>query len=133
MIKLNTEAVEKEMNYKKYIAKDGKTFCNLYVNNVLKLHGVDIPLKLANDMIVDIEAKGEQLTLAEVKKCTDRLIVACQVNKDSHGHVAIIAYDGFVYSNKWLLMVPKVYNVGNKNGLIGLNWAFPDIPIFIGL
>lgn len=50
-----------------------------------------------------------------------------------HGHVAILYPGPMVYSGKWKMEVPLVANVGNKNGIMGVNYAFNKEPDYFVL
>ncbi len=54
-----------------------------------------------------------------------------------HGHVAVVAPEPMVFSGKWNIYVPMVYNVGgldskgeSMNGILGVNYCFKDPPDF---
>ena len=71
------------------------------------------------------------------KLAEDGFFVAAARKDKPHGHVAVVAPGPMVYSGKWKIEVPLVYNVGgNKkngesmNGIIGANYAFANPPDF---
>jgi len=51
-------------------------------------------------------------------------VIAGIIEKGGHGHVAIVAPKDMVSSGSWGGKVPVVFNVGSKNFIKGVNWAF---------
>ena len=51
-----------------------------------------------------------------------------KIDEKDHGHVAIVYPAGTSLSGKWGCVCPMVANIGNKNGIMGANYAFGDKP-----
>jgi len=116
----------------RFAPKDGKTFCNLAVDAIcsalgyVKFHGLT-----ANEIVDALCSNGDWTacdeTGAAVSAKMGRLAVAA-LKGEPHGHVAVVYPGPTVFSGKWKRYVPKVANVGAKNGVMGANWAFKDPP-----
>lgn len=117
------------------------TFCNLNAYRIAQALGFNIfhnydadrPM-LANEMIYFMDIKPEVFS-----KFSDHALAHNLVNKgylifaaqkgEIHGHIApVYPYNYMLISGKWRCQVPYISNVGERNGVIGVNWAFAKEP-----
>jgi len=115
---------------------DDKTYCNIGTFMILRELGLhndfvkDKSIMLANEMYEMLKEKYVRVPIERVFKdlLSGKVFVACLPNKP-HGHIAIIyPHDTKVFSLKWNISVPLCANIGKENGIIGLNWAFAEMP-----
>ena len=115
---------------------DDKTYCNIGTFMILRELGIhndfvkDNSIKLANEMYDVLKEKYTKVSLDRVFKdiLTGKVFVACLHGKP-HGHIALIyPHSTQVYSIKWNVSVPLCANFGRENGVMGLNWAFSELP-----
>jgi len=117
------------------------TYCNLNAYRVVQALGLNLfynypqdrPM-LANEM-VDIMVRRPQAfsrfkdhIIAFELTNTGILIMAASKG-EAHGHIApLYPSAGMETSGKWLTQVPRCSNVGVRNDVMGVNYAFADPP-----
>lgn len=107
----------------KYKARDGKTFCNIFVHDVCSRLGLDkFKGLLANHMVDVMEQEPDEffrLTdnyIAQLAANLGHLVIAGWKNPAGHpGHVAIVVKGALSYSGTYKAKVPNCANVGSKN------------------
>jgi predicted DNA-binding protein with PD1-like motif len=119
-----------------FVEGEVETYCNIAVHRIACMF--DYPFfkgMLANEIIKTMK-KDSRWTAVEPREASKmawggNLVIAGQTGK-VHGHVAVCAPYGTVYSGKWKEDCPTVANVGAKNGILGANQAFggPDQPVY---
>jgi len=123
----------------KYTPDGETTYCNLAVQFVVKNFSEYTGFRntLANKMIQHME---ESADWAEVEPnvakllADDGCIVIAGRRADPHGHVALcIGGRALVQSGKWGGKWPVVSNVGKRNWICGVNYAFSLPPKFYAL
>jgi hypothetical protein len=113
--------------------RDGLTFCNFALDLILrigwgKMHATG---KRANDIYDVMKKEWEQIIDFTPYSHIDpkQPIVAAQFNPTGSGHVALVLPgERWMFSGKWDKQVPVVANIGRKNGIMGVNWAFSVEP-----
>lgn len=126
------EACEKHLLSADLIARDGKTFCNFFVQRVANDLGCrELDNRTANQIYDYVSAATFWIKIS-AKMALDKakegfLVIAC-CKGDPHGHAAVVYPSMLVFSGKWGAYVPQVANVGKKNGVMGANFAFEDPP-----
>lgn len=124
---------------------DGKTFCNFATDYIASqlgcqmFHDAKKQPYLANQ-IIDILSSSPKWQKVSGTAAWDwamegKLALATQ-KELPHGHVAVLAPAPRVWSNKWQMYCPQVYNVGKADNMntfppfwIGENFAFADRPV----
>lgn len=134
-------ACHKVLSDRSLLSRDNITYCNVgFVRILMELNSknlhyfVDDRTKkpfLAN-AIIDILDKNFKTidfkTLLE-NILFSNIIYVAGLKGVGHGHVAVVyPMPGFVYSSKFKTLVPLVANVGKINGIMGLNYAFSEMP-----
>lgn len=133
-------AIHKVLSLDKLLPKNNTTYCNVGLYYILKQLGfandpnfIFIPTKAphtANNIYLNLKKNFKNVSIQECIKniLTGNIYVSAKMGKE-HGHVAIIyPSKTVVYSNKWGINVPLVANIGYENGIMGLNYAFEDMP-----
>ena len=117
------------------IAANGKTFCNIFVQRVFESIGYSkLNGKLANQILsfcAENKKDFESITVIDaiIKVVDDFFIIAAREDYP-HGHVAIVYPDEPIFSKKWDIFVPRVASVGDRNGVMGANFAFSGKPSY---
>lgn len=113
---------------------NGKTYCNMALNDVaIKIGCNELTGLMAND-ICDLVSASPNWKKVEMKDCQSManigtLVIATQ-RGTPHGHVCIIRPGVEKFSGRYG-KVPSVMNVGKDVAISkGVNWAFRDIPEF---
>ena len=58
-------------------------------------------------------------------------LVFAAIKDAPHGHIAPISPSGTLEtSGSWKIQIPHCYNVGKQNKLMGINYAFSELPDF---
>ncbi len=119
-----------------YLPHDNKTYCNIFVYEFLSKFNLENNfysqekkrIMLANEMYDQLVNKGYKKISLQNIDMDDNIYLASQKGKE-HGHIAVI-YPSHTktFSSKWDMHVPLVANVGNEVGIMGLNWAFREMP-----
>ena len=114
------------------IAREDKTYCNVFVQRVCLDYGyAGLKDRTANS-IYDFCSNSEDFVKIGMddayKYSTDGMLCIAALKSTPHGHVAIVYPDLKVFSGKWNMEVPRVASVGTKNGIMGVNYAFKDKP-----
>lgn len=109
-----------------------RTYCNVAVIRVCEFFGYDKLKGLTANEIYDFCERSEDwirgiAESAHEASMIGRVAVAA-LRGEPHGHVAVLYPKMMLYSGKWERYVPQVANVGKKNGIMGVNWAFSDEP-----
>ena len=135
------EEIHKILSNMSYKRKDNTTYCNMATFDILERFGLqrnfwdkeEKRIMLANEMCEVLDK-----TYIHIGCDCDKfpelinsnfLMIASWKNDNGHGHIApIYPSRTRVFSNKWKKNVPLVGNVGYENGVMGLNWAFPEEP-----
>lgn len=122
--------LEEVIHDPKFQPRDGTTFCNLAVQKVCNAFDIyDFDGMIANEMIDALEKNmlkgwrpcgGEK---ASEHALIGGLAIAGKRGGD-HGHVAVVWPGSMDYSPNYGKMVPMLANVGEKNGIISMSWAF---------
>jgi len=113
-----------------FVPRDGLTFCNFAVSLVAEAFGItSLSGKRANDIDAWLQSNATKCTGTEAIELaeTGALVIASQSSRTGSGHVAVVLPEKD-YSVKWGKTVPKVANVGKRNGVMGVNWAFATEP-----
>ena len=113
---------KEEIVKKKYEARDGLTFCNVFVNKVSERVGCRKFKGLLANQIVDKMWKLEGAFLpvnapaaASFATAGFLVIAGWKNKKDASGHVAVCTTGKLFWSNAMQLEVPYVASVGRKN------------------
>ena len=119
----------------KYIAHDGLTFCNHFVQDVFSHFGYQDFKGLTANQIFDYCEKSENFKEWQPLECAHLvarhgILCVAAIKGNPHGHVAIVFPGIPVLSKKWGQEVPLVVSTGKQNGIKGANWFFGDIPTF---
>jgi hypothetical protein len=117
-----------------------ETYCNLGVQHVCKaVEYIGFKGMLANDMVRKMKSDPDwapvQAIQAQILANDGQLVIAGQID-DPHGHVAVVlpCNDKMTTSQKWGgEKVPWLANVGQKNEIMGANWAFKYRPTYFAL
>lgn len=123
--------------------KNGVTYCNMAAFKLVQDLGFNYlwngkrnrPM-LANECVDYFEAHPEQFSKFYSPMYAADLalrghLVFAALKDTPHGHIAPVYPDQeLVTSGKWRAQVPKVSNVGAENKIMGLNFAFGDMPNF---
>lgn len=117
-----------------YKPRNGTTYCNLAVYDVLKGYGCkSFPTGLMANGMFDYLSSTNLWGGVGIDQCQElankgALIVASEKGKP-HGHICVIRPGLAKYSTNWKINAPSVMNVGRENFISkGLNFAFRDIP-----
>lgn len=117
------------------------TYCNLNVYRVVQALGLNLfynfdadrPM-LANEMVTYMDifpqrfSRFQNHVIAHELVNKGFLILAGQ-KEELHGHITpLYPSAGMKTSGKWRTQVPYVSNVGERNEIMGLNFAFADLP-----
>ncbi len=142
LIRFATAVVSNPAFIAKDITGDNKpeTFCNWGLRMIAEglfgytgftdLNANQIHAKLKGDAAWQT-VDGAQAALEAER---GRLVVAAWTNPNGGpGHVAVVLPLPVELSSKWGKKVPKVANVGPKNGIMGANWAFSSEPQYFAL
>ncbi len=124
-----------------YLATPGKTYCNIAFYEIMKkfnLHNHFFNTKekrimMANEIMDSLINKFPKVHIEDVKQkiIEGKQIFVAGIKENPHGHITVIyPVKSFVYSAKWKLEVPLCANVGIENAIMGLNYAFKNIPLF---
>jgi isocitrate dehydrogenase kinase/phosphatase len=112
------------------------TYCNVGVYMILNELGKQSDfwnkqlgrMMMANEMYDVLKAKYPKVDI-HADFYVPKIFVASQKNIDGHGHIAVIYPSrSKVYTGKWNCYVPLVCNIGKENAVMGLNWAFGEMP-----
>lgn len=117
------------------------TFCNIgFVRILMELNSqnlhyfVDDRTKkpfLANSIVEILDKNFETIDINTLLKniIFSNTIYVAGIKGEKHGHVAVVyPMYSFVYSQKFKTTVPLVANIGKINGIMGLNYAFSEMP-----
>ena len=120
------------------LPKDGVTYCNIGVYNILQqlgLHGQfwntqHNRIMLANEM--EVVCRLNKIKISELVAKNHSLLgrpcIAIRA-ADGHGHCCIVyPSETSVLSSKWSRYCPFVANIGKENAVMSSNYAFRDIP-----
>lgn len=110
-----------------------KTFCNIAVQRILRGCGYDcLDGKTANQIYDHCLSNWARCVEEDARSAANSgdLVLACWKNQKGHGHVAVVYPDKgpMIFSGKWNCYTVKVANVGQKNDVIGANFAFSERP-----
>ncbi len=122
---------------------NGLTWCNKAVDRVAVAYAGYNGFEgmLANDMVEKMRRSMYWQKLqpdeAGVTAMAGGLVIA-GMKDEPHGHVAIVMSDPpsknghplMTYSGNFKCEVPRIANVGSKNGIMSANWAFRKLPDF---
>jgi hypothetical protein len=123
--------------------KEVTTFCNLACFRLVQDLGLpyywndalDRPM-LANEAIGYMDDNPNQFSkfhdpVTAWELANKGHLIFAALKNIPHGHIApVYPTPGMVTSGKWRIQVPYVSNVGIKNEIMGINFAFADIPDF---
>ena len=99
--------------------KDGKTFCNLYVQAVAKSIGCgEIPNKLANDIFDHLESAWHawlKVQPEEAQRLANRnfFVLGASKNPAGHGHLAVVIPGNSTFSASLKMIAPMVVSCGS--------------------
>lgn len=133
------EACDRHLGDIDLVAKDGKTFCNFFVQRVCRDLGYEffsLPKPwgmLANQIHEYCQTANEWLYVEGARTVelalSGKLVIATAFG-NPHGHVAI-GYEGpSVFSSKWKQRCPLVAHAKDKPAIEGANFAFAKIPLY---
>ena len=133
-------ACHKVLGNTEILPKNGETYCNIGFWLMMKLLGHSIPFTnqaqnsplLANEIIDILEKNYKKI---DMDYCLNNVlsgnIFVCGLKAKEHGHIAVIyPMISPVISKKFKKEVPLVANIGKTNGIMGMNWAFREMPNF---
>ena len=114
------------------------SFCNYGIHRICRGMKYDaFSGMLANQICDHLDAKWIKTSGTNEQKAAAAQIAAnigdlaiAALRGSPHGHVAVIAPGNKVFSGKWDCYLPRCYNVGRKNGVMGINYAFDIFPEF---
>lgn len=123
--------------------KDGETFCNYNAFKVAQELGLALfwnnrnnRVMMANEMVSFMDANPQQFSkFTDHKRAWELtnegyLIFAALADKP-HGHIApLYPSPGMETSGKWQAQVPFCSQVGARNDVMGLNYAFFLAPTY---
>ena len=116
------------------VPQGGTTYCNLAVQRVCKALGYDGFAGLMANQIFELCSQSEDWEAVDAGAASAAanrgvLCLAAQ-HGDPHGHVAALYTAPMVWSQKWGKSAPTLANVGERNGVMGANWAFAAEPTY---
>lgn len=134
-------ACHKVLSDRTLLPRDNVTYCNIgFVRILMELDSQNLhyfidernkkPF-LANAIVDILDEKFETIDLKTLLDniLSSNVIYVAGIKGVNHGHVALVyPMHGFVYSSKFKTLVPLVANVGKINGIMGLNYAFSEMP-----
>ena len=117
------------------------TYCNINAFKVAQGIGLNLfwneeaqrPM-MANEMVEHMDASPLRFMkftehLDAWKQAHDGGLVFAAQKEEGHGHIApIYPTEGMITSGKWRAQVPECSNVGVRNDIMGVNFAFADPP-----
>lgn len=117
--------------------EEGMTHCNAAVYAICFPYGYDFynktrkDLMLANEIFYWLKENWQQVDGETANKIANsgNIAIAAQQGKP-HGHVSVLYPGAMVYSSKWQKECPVLANVGERNGVMGANWAFKKEPYY---
>ena len=116
------------------------THCNEAVFSIFKQLDFDIfwnmeakRIMMANEMVTWMKVCPlfKLVTIDEAIKASVDGVSLCVAGQQEaiHGHVCVLyPTDKTTFSGHWQQSVPMIANIGKTNGIMGLNYAFKDIP-----
>lgn len=112
--------------------KGETTYCNCAVQYIAEKMGfTGFDDMLANQMIWRMRNAPDFAVVspeAAQQIANDGRLVIAGREDQPHGHVCVCAPGTTLYSGKWRDKAPMVFNVGARNGLMGANYAFREMP-----
>lgn len=114
---------------------NGLTHCNQGVMQICEENGIEDFLGMTANQIYALMFKSPKwqpipMERASAAAC-DGIMVIAAIKGNPHGHVTVVyPMLSQVYSGKWGEDCPLVCNIGKKNQICGVNFAFEDIPDF---
>lgn len=119
------------------------TFCNFNAYNIAKALGLNMFWNSeANRPMMANEAVDYMLTnparflcfhnhLSAFTLVNQGHLVFAALKNTPHGHIVpVYPSVGMETSGKWMAQVPYCSNVGARNDIMGLNYAFADVPCY---
>ena len=122
------------LNNPAFQPRDGWTYCNWGLDLIMKLcyDYAGFQGLRANDICdyLEISPSWEKIDIDDIAD-TDAPIIAAQKNSVGSGHIALVLpWREWTHSGKFKRSMPIAANIGKKNGLMGVNWAFATMPNF---
>lgn len=113
-------------------ARGSTTYCNIAVDRICSFLGYEKFKGLVANEILTLCRKSKEWQPASSDACYEaawmgEVAIAGQ-SGEPNGHLAVIYPDTKIYSGKWKKYVPKVANVGKRNGIMGVSYAFREEP-----
>ena len=151
LVDTGTKIVLNAQSGKPWCPKEGKTFCNFAVDagaseyGFMGFHDASRKPLMANEIINVMAAKGSGWVLSTAQDAYHAALrgdlAVATYSEAPHGHVAIVAPGGRVWSQKWNNYAPPVFNVGKTVAdkapwTMGANFAFmyqPNYYVFVGV
>ena len=123
---------------KDYGTEPVESYCNLAVHRICRgMKYEAFSGMLANQIIDHMELKWIKTSGSDPDRANSAQVAAnigdlavAGLGGRKHGHVAVIAPGNKVFSGRWNCYLPRCYNVGMRNGIMGCNYAFKEIPEF---
>lgn len=117
-----------------FYPEDGKTYCNMALNDVaIKIGCNELTGLMANDIcdLVSASQKWKKVEMVDCQRMANEGTFVIAVQRGTpHGHVCIVRPGLEKFSGRYG-KVPSVMNVGKDVSIgKGVNWAFRDIPEF---
>ena len=123
--------------------KKGITYCNIAIFKLVQGLGfpyfwnekADRPM-MANEIVDYMDAHPVQFSklynpLTAHDLANNGYLCLAALKDQPHGHIAACyPSQNLITSGKWRVQVGEVANVGRKNGVIGVNYAFSELPSF---
>lgn len=122
----------------KYVARDGLTFCNHFVQDTFSYFGYKGFEGLTANQIFEKCLGSPEFEEQEPEQCAwlvkqyGHLVVVAE-RGEPHGHVGIVFPGVPVFSGKWQKHAPLMASTGNPNRIAGTNWFFKKMPRFFKL
>lgn len=115
----------------------GMTHCNSAVYKICFPYGYDFydkttkDLMMANDIFAWLKSNWQQIDGDSANAVANKGSIAIAAQQGNpHGHVAVLYPGAMVYSSKWKKECPVLANVGERNAVMGANWAFAKEPFY---
>jgi hypothetical protein len=110
--------------------RNGSTFCNFATQLIAEgIFGTDSLNGLtANQIHAKISKEWRKVSAEDAVNFAKHSFVIASQAGEKHGHVATVLPLPMVSSGKWGPAVPVCANVGVKNGIMGVNFAFSSEP-----
>jgi hypothetical protein len=113
-----------------FAPRNGQTFCNFATQLIAEgFFGTDSLNGLtANAIHAKVSKEWRKVGAEDAVNFAKHSFVLASQAGEQHGHIATVLPLPLVASGKWGKSVPQVANVGTRNGIMGVNFAFASEP-----